>query len=223
MFVKAKETGNKRVTYWSSDESTTIYVGGNRTWRNQNPGNIGAGGWANRHGTIGKAGGFAVFPNYDIGRTAIFSLLAGPDYINLPIWDAIPKYAPSNENNVTWYRGVVKQRTKLDLKRKIKDLKPQELESLVNAIEHVEGTFKPGKIIGTSQGQKKKITVVKKNKKGTIVKYFVEEFGWLSKSQAIQLTTDGKIDAVVATSRSGSTFLRTRPDTDASNNLENLG
>ncbi|MGE4233498.1 MAG: DUF3892 domain-containing protein [Bacteriovoracia bacterium] len=219
MFVKAKQTGKRQVTYWNEDGSTVIHTGGNWTWRNQNPGNIGAGAWANRHGAIGQAGGFAVFPSYEIG--AILSLLKGPDYFNLSIWDAIPKYAPAKENDVAWYRRIVKQATRLDLKRKIKDLSQKELESLVNAIERAEGKFKPGKV--TSDIQKKKITAVRKNKKGIIFKYYIEGLGWLSKKEAIQLTADGKIDAVIASSRSGSIYLRTRPDKDANKNLENLG
>jgi hypothetical protein len=144
MFVKAKKTGRMRTTYWNEDDSTTIYVGGNRTWRNQNPGNIGAGPWANRHGAIGKAERFAVFPNYEMGRTAIFERLLSPDFKDQTIWDAIPHYAPSKENDVKWYRDLVQEVTKFDLKRKIKDLSKEELEALVNAIERAEGKFKPG-------------------------------------------------------------------------------
>ena len=83
MFVKAKQTGKQSVTYWNEDGSSVTHRGGNWTWRNQNPGNIGAGAWANRHGAIGKAGGFAVFPDYAAGRSAIFDLLQGPDFKDL--------------------------------------------------------------------------------------------------------------------------------------------
>ena len=224
MFVKAKESGQRRVTYWDGAGTASTYIGGNRTWRNQNPGNIGAGPQAKRYGAIGKAGGFAVFPSYDVGRAAIFSLLKSPNYVNLSIWDAIPQYSPSGENDITWYRNIVKQASGLDLRRKIKDLSSAELERYVAAIERAEGKFKPGKIMKVQPKQsKQKITAVKKNRKWIIVKYRVEGFGWLSKSKAIELTAAGKIDAVVATSRSGATYLRARPDKTSSNNLKRLG
>ena len=135
-----------------------VFVGGNRTWRNQNPGNIGAGSLANRYGAIGRAGGFAVFPNYEIGRAAIFGLLKSPGYINQTIWDAIPRYAPAKENDVTWYR-----------------------------------------------------------------KYYVEEYGWLSKEQTMALISEGKVDGVIATSRNGNSYIRTHANSTSTDNIEVMG
>ena len=40
---------------------------------------------------------------------------------------------------------------------------------------------------------------------------------------AVRLTKKGKIDAVVATSRSGKLFLRAKPDKTTANNLDNMG
>lgn len=197
------------------------YVGGNRTWRNQNPGNLGAGPWANRHGAIGKAGGFAVFPGYESGRAAIFDWWKTPDHRVLSIWDGIKVYAPASENDVEWYRKVVRQSSKIDLSRKAQDLKPGELERLVNAIEKAEGKFKAGRVI--KEPQKKKIAAVKKDKHGTIFQYRIDGLGWISKARAIQLTSQGNIDAVIAISRSGNSYLKSRPDKDVSNNLDNLG
>lgn len=84
----------------------------------------------------------------------------------------------------------------------------------------MEGAGKKGKIVelpGLSS-----ISRVRKNKKGTIVSYFIEGMGWVTKDQGIQLAKSGKIDAVVATSTAGNLFLRTRPDVIVENNLENL-
>jgi hypothetical protein len=222
MYLKAKQTGKQSVTYWSEDGSSVTRQGGNWTWRNQNPGNIGAGAWANRHGAIGKAGGFAVFPDYDTGRKAIFDLLRGPKLRDQSIWDAIGDYAPTlDKNDVKWYRRLIHDVTGLDLSRKIKDLTKQELEALVSVIERAEGKFKPGKIIKTQA--KKKIPAVRKDKKGTITSYYVKGIGWLSKERAIQLTQLGKIDAVVSHSRSGNLYLKTRPDKTVANNLGGMG
>ncbi|MBI1860144.1 MAG: DUF3892 domain-containing protein [Deltaproteobacteria bacterium] len=217
MFVRAQEKDKRNVVYWNEDGSSVTYSGGNRPLRNQNPGNMGAGPWANRHGAIGKAGGFAVFPNYEVGRAAIFSRLQSPDFVSQSIWDAIPHYAPAKENDVAWYRKLVKQATGLDLQRKIKDLTKSELESLVNAIERAEGKFEPGQIIPSKT--KKRVSALKKNKKGQTIAYFVEGMGWLTKGQAIALVRQGEVDAVIARSSSGTIYLRTRPDETTANNL----
>lgn len=221
MFVKAKESGKLKVTYWDQEGASVTYIGGNRTWRNQNPGNIGSGSWAIRHGAIGKAGGFAVFPNYEVGRNAIFEILSSPDFINQSIWDAIPHYAPASSNDVKWYRNLIQKKTSLDLTRKIKSLSKKEFESLVNAIENAEGKFKPGKIIKNSNTNK--IISVRKNKHGIIEEYLLQNLGWLRKREAIRLASIGEIDAVIVKTKSGNTYLRSRPDKKAENNLENLG
>ena len=221
MFVRAKETSKRSVTYWNDDGSSAIYRGGNRTWRNQNPGNTGAGAWATRHGAIGRAGGFAVFPDYETGRAAILARFESPDFRNQTIWDAIPHYAPATENNVKWYRRLVKTNTGFNMKRRITDLSKAELEKLVDAIEQAEGKFKPGKIVLT--WLKKRISAIRRNEKGTIVGYYVKGLGWLSTQQAIHLAKIGKIDAVVAHSRNGTPYLRTRPDDTVANNLGVLG
>ena len=68
----------------------------------------------------------------------------------------------------------------------------------------------------------KQITKVKKNKKGTIVEYFIEDIGWVTKEMGIELAANGDVDAVIATSSAGNTFLRTRPSVEIVN-LEDLG
>ena len=67
------------------------------------------------------------------------------------------------------------------------------------------------------------LTGVKRNKHRSILKYHVEGLGWISKAKAIALTSAGQIDAVVAVSRSGNTYLRTRPDRAGTNNIESMG
>lgn len=109
--------------------------------------------------------------------------------------------------------------------RKIKDFTPDLFEKLWKAIETYEGK-KKGKIEDVTPGrdpkEKRQITQVRKNKKGTIVSYNVEGIGWISKAKGVALASEGKIDAVVATSRSGNLFLRTRPSLEIVN-LEDLG
>lgn len=225
-FIKAEAPNKKalQVTYYREDGSSATLTKGTRTWRNQNPGNIVRGSFANDHGAIGDAGGFAVFPSYEVGRAATFSLMKTPKYQKRTVAATIEAYAPvKGGNNTARYQRLVQEWTGLDLNRRLQDLSTNELERLVNAIERMEG-WELGQTIETPSVLKgKKITAVRKNKKGTITDYCVEGLGWVSKSNAIQLASQGKVDAVVATSRSGNLYLRTRPDVIVTNNFETMG
>lgn len=57
----------------------------------------------------------------------------------------------------------------------------------------------------------------------TIIAYFVEGMGWISKATGISLARKGQIDAVVARCSGRNLYLRTRPDKNISNNLEAMG
>ena len=73
------------------------------------------------------------------------------------------------------------------------------------------------------QGMVKAYAPPKDKNKKMIVAYYVAKLGWVLKEQAIELSKNYKIDAVVAISRSGSLYLRTRPDIEITNNLDLLG
>ena len=83
-----------------SQNPQTGRVGGSRSWRNANPGNLKYGDFARKHGAIGKdPNGFAIFPNEQAGRGAMSSLLRGGIYGKLPVAQAIARYSPSSDNN----------------------------------------------------------------------------------------------------------------------------
>jgi hypothetical protein len=102
----------------------------------------------------------------------------------------------------------------------IRNLTAAQLEKLVKAIELFEGS-KEGKT--QDMPAPLRITKVMKNKKQTIIAYYVKTLGWIQKFEAIQLALHGKIDAIVAHSRNGNLYLKTRPDVTVINNLKNLG
>jgi hypothetical protein len=218
-FIKAEEGPDHSVIYTTEDGKRFQYSGGHWNWRNNNPGNLVSGKVSKRNGAIGKAGGFAVFPDYESGHSALLDSLKNT-YGNKNLKKMISSYAPQNENNTKKYLKFLQKQTGVKTDKKIKDFSTEEFEKLWKAIEKYEGKKKgtikelpiPKQIIGT-----------KKNKKGTITAYQIEELGWITKKEAIQLTRKGEIDAVIATSRSGSIFLRARPDTRLDNNLDNLG
>lgn len=63
-----------------SDGTVEIRSGGTVSWRNNNPGNLRNYSFSQRHGSIGQAHKFAVFPNEDTGQRAMLALLKSPQY-----------------------------------------------------------------------------------------------------------------------------------------------
>lgn len=218
-FVKAEEISRNRVRYSDLSGRTFIYSKGTWAWRNNNPGNIRKPKQENMPtGVIGLAGGFLVFSTYEAGFTALQTLLKKDYYQNLTIFGTVAQYAPSEDkNDVNNYRKILKQVTKLDLKTKIKDLTDEQFLLLCQAIQRVEG-FKVGEII--EEISKKKILDVKKNKQNLIIQYLIEGYGWLRKAEAINLVEKDIVDAVIVKRQSGYIFLRSRPDTTKTNNLD---
>lgn len=114
-------------------------VGGFRPWRNNNPGSIRSGKFADRHGAIGAAGGFAVFPDEKTGQTAQESLLKGPSYSNLTIDKAIERRSPPHENDTPHIQKLVHQFTGFTGKEKISELTDEQVHNLAMAIRRTEG------------------------------------------------------------------------------------
>lgn len=218
-FINAKDGPKHSVIYTDSDGGVFEYSKGDRAWRNNNPGNLNTGAVSKRNNQIGKAGGFAVFPDYSTGHNALIDCLK-TTYLNSNFEVLIEAYAPKNENNTARYLAFILKKVGIRKEIKVKALTPVQFEKLWKAIELMEG---PKKGIIKKLSIKLQITQVKKNKKGTIVGYFIPKMGWITKVQGIQLTKTGKIDAVIAKSRNGNYFLRNRPDSKPWNNLKSLG
>ena len=123
-------------------------------------------------------------------------------------------------NNTELYKKNVQDWTQIDLTRQVNSLSEEELEKLVNAIERKEGTG-AGKIIEfPAPGNKKKILDVKKNKENLIIQYLIEGYGWLRKTEAINLVEKDIVDAVIVKRQNAYIFLRSRPDKTKINNLD---
>lgn len=69
-------------------------IPGSLAARNHNPGNIIAGSFANSHGSIGAAHGYAVFPDDETGFACLTALLSGPFYQGRTVEVAINRYCP---------------------------------------------------------------------------------------------------------------------------------
>ena len=73
------------------------YPQGSLAYRNNNPGNIRPGSLA--VGATGSSGGYAVFPDYQTGYSALVNLIQSPSYWNLTLTQFFQKYAPAADNN----------------------------------------------------------------------------------------------------------------------------
>ncbi len=139
-FVRAYEGESWRTRiYETSDGRKYVKEGGSRSWRNNNPGNIIKSKFANRHGAIGDDGRFAIFPDYETGRTALSNLLLTTRYQTNTIYGAIADYAPPFENDTDNYRRFIQRKIGLDLNTRLSNLNSHQLSSVINAIQQIEG------------------------------------------------------------------------------------
>ena len=210
-YIKGVSGPGKSVIYTDADGKSWKFEGGGRPWRNQNPGNLVQGEVSKRYGSIGSAGGFAIFPNYEAGHRALLDSLK-IIHGNKDIPALMNVFAPPKENDTKKYILFLLKKTGVKRDKKIKDFSEKEFEKLWQGIEKMEGW-----------GQEGKITGIKKDKKGTIQFYEITGYGKVSKAEGIALALKGKIDAVVVKSTRGNKFLRARPNSNKLDNLENLG
>jgi hypothetical protein len=128
-----------------------VRTGGDRNWRNNNPGNIEYGPFAIKYGAIGSDGRFAIFPSEQQGRMAQDALLKSKNYANLSLSDAIKRYAPSNENDPKSYANQIMKSTGLDLSRPYASLSSAEQGKVLDAMRQIEGG-RAGTISGPAGG-----------------------------------------------------------------------
>lgn len=124
-------------------------TGGDRNWRNNNPGNIEYGPFAIKYGAIGSDGRFAIFPSEEQGRAAQDALLKSKNYANLSLQDAIKRYAPSNENDPKSYANQIMKSTGIDTSKTYASLTPEEQSKVLDAMKRIEGG-RAGSISGPS-------------------------------------------------------------------------
>jgi hypothetical protein len=138
-YTAARPADGNGVLYETDEGTRAIKQGGTRAWRNNNPGNIRAGRFANRTGAIGEAGGFAIFPDEARGRRAIDALLRTETYHKLTVGGAIARYAPPNENDTGQYVRNIEEFTGLSASKPMDQLAPEERSRVVDAIQRIEG------------------------------------------------------------------------------------
>lgn len=111
-------------------------VGGSRSWRNNNPGNIEFGAFARSMGATGTDGRFAKFPSYEAGRKAQEKLLfESRNYKDLTLGQAIRRWAPASENNVPAYLRAMGA----DPNTRMNQFSPEQRKTLLDNMQRHEG------------------------------------------------------------------------------------
>lgn len=127
-------------------DGSVIRQDGARNWRNNNPGNLEFGPFAQRYGAIGTDGRFAIFPTYESGRSAKEALLfSSTSYSGMTIEQAINRYAPPNENNTGSYVSTVASSIGVPSTTQLSSLNSAQRNTMLDAMERVEG-FRPGTV-----------------------------------------------------------------------------
>jgi hypothetical protein len=90
-------------------------------------------------GSLGEAGGFAVFGNDDLGFEAMVDRLGSSAWADMSINEAIATWAPPDANPTTAYQSFVSQVTGLAGSTRVGDLTREQLGAVAAAIKAFEG------------------------------------------------------------------------------------
>lgn len=138
-----RHNGQRAVEYYDDGgNKKATHVGGEPAWRNNNPGNLK---WSpftrDKLGAIGTDGTFAIFPSWEAGEEAKRNLMKlSGRYKGKTIAEAMEIYAPRSENNTDAYLKFIKQKSGVDLSRKVDGLTPEEYEKFMGAIREYESS-----------------------------------------------------------------------------------
>ncbi len=144
--ISAAASG-KTVTYRLPDGRTYALTGEHPN-RDQNPRNIKAGDFANRHGAIGQDGKFAIFPTNEQAyqaSMALMSSMAGngkewPGYPAGSLANIVRQWSPASDNNKTEDMiNDIMTMTGLDRRAKFESLTPSQKDAFVHAYARREG------------------------------------------------------------------------------------
>ena len=95
MFQSAIQGPDDTVQYMDTSPTVTVYSGGSRSWRTNNPGMLGFGLFAYGHGAIGQACGLAAFKDYNSGKQALAAMLGEDRFMMLTVEQAYQQFDPS--------------------------------------------------------------------------------------------------------------------------------
>jgi len=130
--VTAKAKGNK-VTYTYPDGSKVV-LKGDHPFRDNNPGDLRSG-----HGSIGRDGGFAIYPSLQAGVDALGATLTGK-YGDSSIADTMKAFAPASDgNDPVKYAATLASAVGVPASTKISALTSAQLMTFQYTIANAEG------------------------------------------------------------------------------------
>lgn len=127
---------------WASQVASSPGTSGPRNLRNNNPGNIKYGAWAQAHGAIGSDGAFAVFPDARTGSAAQEALLRsyGDRGLNT-VGSIIGRWAPvSDKNDTSGYAAWAAQQLGVGVNDRLNMSDPRVIQNLARVIAKREGS-----------------------------------------------------------------------------------
>jgi hypothetical protein len=119
---------------------------GTHAFRDNNPGNIRDGNFAENNGAVGQDNGFAIFPSSQIGFNALGSLLSSSSYQKLTVDQAINRYAPPSENDTATYQSTIRNAVGVGGDVRMSTLNSGQLGSMEHGIAQHEGFYVPGTV-----------------------------------------------------------------------------
>ena len=131
-----------------TDYAGATKVGGDRSWRNNNPGNMVYGKFAKAHGATGQdSGGFAIFPSMESGSGAQDALWQTSSYSDLSIEDAVKKWTSGDPAAIqAAYAADLAAAAGVPVGTKLSDLTPAQRAKL-EAIQNQREGQTPGKVV----------------------------------------------------------------------------
>lgn len=193
--------------YYDEHGNKLVKVGGLRSWRNNNPGNLKNYRFAKENGSIGHdKQNFAIFSDEQTGQRARRKLLKGSKYRHLTLEQMAYKYEPEEGRSEIYCRCISK-RSGVDKTRILDSLTDDEFDRMLAAMQRCEGW---------TEGEKHyfplmRITGVRRGKKRSYEQFKIETKGWLIKSDAINVAETENLCAIVVHMNNGGKYLRSRP------------
>ena len=132
------------ITTTNGDTKTVETRTGTHAFRDNNPGNIRDGNFAQSNGAVGNDKGFAIFPSSDKGFKALDTLLLGSSYQKLTVDQAINRYAPPSENDTATYQATVRNAVGVSGDTRMSALSAEQRGGMEHAIAQHEGFYVPG-------------------------------------------------------------------------------
>jgi len=192
--------------YYDEHGNKRVRVGGSRSWRNNNPGNLKNYRFSKENGSIGHdEQNFAIFPDEQTGQQARRKLLKGSKYRHLTLEQMARKYEPE-EGRCEAYCRCIAKRSVLERIRVLGSLSDDEFDRMLAAMQCCEGWtsgeehyFPLRRIIGVRRGKKR-----------SFEHFQIETRGWLVKEDAICVAETENLCVIVVHMKNGGKYLRSK-------------